>query len=125
MSYEAWGDNDDGDQFDAARDAGWLDPTDISPAMIDVMNERDRQHNEEGFTPEIDDAQYMGRLAQAGACYAMNAGARFCNQPPSGWPFAYKAWKPKNPRRDLVMAASLIIAEIERLDRAAKKDASQ
>jgi len=35
------------------------------------------------------------------------------------WPWAEKWWKPKNERRDLVKAAALILAEIERLDRAA------
>ena len=31
-------------------------------------------------------------------------------------------WKPKNPRRDLILAAALIVAEIERLDRLAKAE---
>lgn len=33
-------------------------------------------------------------------------------------------WQPKNPRRDLVRAAALIIAEIERIDRAEAKESS-
>jgi hypothetical protein len=36
-----------------------------------------------------------------------------------GWPWDLKWWKPTTPRRDLVKAAALIVAEIERLDRAA------
>lgn len=42
---------------------------------------------------------------------------------PDAWPttWAEDWWKPKNPRRDLVRAAALLIAEIERLDRAALK----
>ena len=34
------------------------------------------------------------------------------------WPWAASWWKPKNRRRDLVRAAALIVAEIERIDRA-------
>lgn len=33
------------------------------------------------------------------------------------WPWSREWWKPKNPRRDLVKAGALIVAEIERLDR--------
>jgi hypothetical protein len=35
----------------------------------------------------------------------------------SFWPFERSAWKPKSPRSDMVKAAALIVAEIERLDR--------
>lgn len=35
------------------------------------------------------------------------------------WPWSGEWWKPKDRRRDLVRAAALIVAEIERLDRAA------
>lgn len=38
--------------------------------------------------------------------------------PESFWPWEEEAWRPKNPRHDLVKAAALILAEIERLDRA-------
>jgi hypothetical protein len=37
------------------------------------------------------------------------------------WPWDRKWWKPKDRRRDLVRAGALILAEIERLDRAAAK----
>lgn len=41
------------------------------------------------------------------------------------WPWQRKWWKPKDPRRDLVRAGALIIAEIERIDRAAVASLSQ
>lgn len=85
--------------------------------LIDMMNERDRRVNEEGWTSEHDDAYPMGKLAQAGATYAKNAGVPFVNQPPHGWPFPREWWEPTNLRRDLVKAAALILAEIERFDR--------
>lgn len=37
--------------------------------------------------------------------------------PVCGKPWDEKWWKPKNPRRDLVKAGALILAEIERIDR--------
>ncbi|AKQ30008.1 TPA: hypothetical protein JI225_05075 [Acinetobacter baumannii] len=34
-------------------------------------------------------------------------------------------WKPKSPRQDLVRAAALLIAEIERLDREVKAESKE
>lgn len=118
MSYEAWGDNDDDDRFEAAREAGWIDPIDQSKALIDVMNERDRQHNEEGWSPDHDDTHTDGELARAAACYASPI-LPGPHDLPIGWPTEWDAgwWKPTTRRRDLVKAAALILAEIERLDR--------
>ncbi|CAA0096132.1 Uncharacterised protein [Starkeya nomas] len=127
MSYEAWGEPEDS-PFDAAIEAGWIDPTDLSKAVIDVMNERDRQWNKEGFTPEHDDSHTEAELALAAGSYCESAarpnllrrvaGAAFTVPRlwPRGWSLDW--WKPKNPRADLVRAAALIIAEIERIDRA-------
>ena len=119
MSREAWGDEEPGyGAFDAAIEAGWLDPVDQTRALIDVMNERDRQWNEEGWTPEHDDQHSGGELAIAGACYALAAsGAEAAGL--DWWPWSFKWWKPGDRRRDLVKAAALLLAEIERLDRAA------
>ena len=118
MSYEVFGDDDD-DSFDLASAAGWLPPDEMSPALMDVVQERIRQVSHEGWTAAHDDAYPMGKLAQAGATYAKNAGVPFVNQPPHGWPFPREWWKPTTPRRDLVKAAALILAEIEKMDRAA------
>ncbi|WP_171346570.1 hypothetical protein [Acinetobacter baumannii] len=40
-------------------------------------------------------------------------------------PFADTFWKPKSPRQDLVRAAALLIAEIERLDREVKAESKE
>ena len=133
MSYEVWGEPPDS-PFDAAMEAGWIDPIDISKATIDVMNERDRQCNEEGFLPTHDDKYVKGELPLAAACYVFQAGivtnlvseGRIKNnaedygttKTPELWPWDSVWWKPTSPRKDLVRAAALIIAEIERLDRA-------
>lgn len=91
-----------------------------SKAIQDVIDERQRQINEEGFDAEHDDNENEnGQLATAGACYAANA-ADFVwigGWPGEVWPWRRGWWKPSTPRRDLVKAAALIIAEIERLDR--------
>ena len=113
-----------------------------SPALADVISERARQCNEEGWTPEHDDQHDDGSLALAAACYAEGPGARIRVEivtddvsggrgdtpvwgkrkvlVPIMWPRSWSAkwWKPKDRRRDLVRAGALIVAEIERLDRA-------
>ncbi|HFJ2162820.1 TPA: hypothetical protein ACGTPM_002963 [Salmonella enterica] len=37
---------------------------------------------------------------------------------PESWPWAREYWKPSSPRRDQEKAAALILAEMERHDRA-------
>lgn len=132
MSYEAWGEPDDS-PFDAAAEAGWINPEDTSKAIIDVMNERDRQWNERGFTPELDDGYQDFELTKAAVSYAQRAAMSdgFRKQEeerdlvPHPWPWSRHSWKPKDRRSDLVRAAALIVAEIERLDRAEKRAQQQ
>lgn len=97
-------------------------------AIDDVIAERHRQQAVEGWTPEHDDQHKAGSLGRAGGFYALNAGAAMwygthdtsiCDAAPDGWPWEPERWKPTNARRDLVKAAALILAEIERIDRAA------
>ncbi len=87
----------------------------ITDAQRDVLAERRRQVEAEGWTPEHDDAHVKSELAQAAASYAL-AGIRFELPWPSSWDF--KWYKPATRRRNLVKAGALILAEIERLDRA-------
>ena len=85
----------------------------------EIAAERERQKSVEGWTEAHDDEHADGELARAAACYA-----RFAHYapalPPIGWPWELSAWKQKGARRDLVRAAALIVAEIERIDRAAR-----
>lgn len=98
-----------------------------SRAARDVLAERERQQSAEGWTPEHDDEHTDRSLAFAAASYAYNAAisheGRIWNTalPPTIWPQSWgaDAWKPKSRRRDLIRAAALMIAEIERLDRCA------
>ena len=88
----------------------------ITKAAADVLAERRRQIEREGWTPEHDDEHNAGEMARAAACYAL-----FNTAPtPTMWPRQWDAswWKPKDDRSNLVRAAALLLAEIERLDRA-------
>lgn len=104
-------------------------------SVIDeIAAERRRQIEVEGWTPEHDDEHLEGELAIAGGCYAIYGGGRrdltlrtksnstgFKGEVyvARGWPWDAAWWKPKDPRRDLIRAAALIVAEIERMDRKA------
>jgi Lar family restriction alleviation protein len=105
--------------------SSWNDRTPLhSRAARDVLDERARQIDEEGWTPEHDDRHAAGTLACAAACYSFAAfhDSYFRDDgSPVGWPWARQWWKPTNARRDLVKAGALILAEIERLDRAVAK----
>lgn len=86
--------------------------------LEDIRAERQRQQEVEGWTTAHDDDHWGGELALAAACYAAHAGGRYQDALPAIWPWRREWWKPKNARRDLVRAGALIVAEIERLDRA-------
>lgn len=100
---------------------------DLSNAAQDVLAEHKRQKSEEGWTEADDDMHTRGEMAGAAACYAMQAALDGIGTPwlahmvrttiRNLWPWSGHFWRPKTPRRDLVRAAALIIAEIERLDR--------
>ena len=93
----------------------------MSDAARDVLAERQRQISAEGWTPEHDDEHADGEMARAAACYARCAHVQMGAKaplPPNIWPWLEAWWKPSTPRRDLVKAGALILAEIERLDRA-------
>lgn len=92
----------------------------LTKAAVAVLAERRRQQEQEGFTPKHDDQIPNGHLALAGACYALSLAIPDPEgelRPPFGWPWSEERWKPTTPRLDLVKAAALILAEIERLDR--------
>jgi hypothetical protein len=91
-----------------------------------VAEERRRQVEDLGWSPEGDDKLTTGQLVRMGAGYALHstlyasagAGAPQPGSAPGFWPHDYAAFKPEDQRSDLIRAAALIVAEIERLDRA-------
>jgi len=98
-------------------------------ALEEIEAERSRQVRSEGWSTEHDDRHRGGELALAAACYAAPARI-FIAETVSGraydpytvyrdaWPWADEFWKPTERRRDLIKAAALILAEVERIDRA-------
>ncbi|QCP50189.1 hypothetical protein FAZ95_13970 [Trinickia violacea] len=90
----------------------------LTDAARDVLAERRRQVESEGWTARHDDSHKGGQMAAAGGCYALFTDAYpNVGDPPPDWPWAAKWWKPFEYRRDLVKAGALILAEIERIDR--------
>ncbi|WP_049850137.1 hypothetical protein [Trabulsiella odontotermitis] len=87
-------------------------------AIRDVIAERQRQVHVKGYSAEYDDHYKPGELARAGAAYALRT-ARPLFTVPAVYPWARYTFKFYDPRRSLVVAAALILAEIERTDRAA------
>ena len=100
----------------------------LSPAVQAVIAERFRQKEVEGWDEAHDDAHLPGELAQAGAAYALAMNSVVISKygtttPFNGrdiWPWTSDWWKAKDTRRNLVKAAALILAELEKFDRARK-----
>jgi hypothetical protein len=89
-------------------------------AAHDVLIERRRQVEAEGWKPEHDDEHDCGELEKAAACYALNAGGYVWQggiPDENLWKWDYSWWKPSTPRKDLVKATALLLAAIERRDR--------
>ena len=97
-------------------------------SVIDeIAAERDRQITKEGWSFDHDDEHVDGSLAAAASTYAWfgsfgdaerdatNKNVAVASLWPASW--SRRWFKPKSQRRDLIRAAALIIAEIERLDR--------
>lgn len=90
-----------------------------------ITEERQRQIEKEGWTPEHDDEHEEQELATAAAIYAMPSALREYKNPyhfvptPKLWPWHEGWWKPtpENRIRELQKAGALIAAEIDRLQR--------
>ena len=102
--------------------------------LAEIAAERRRQTEVEGWSPEHDDEHTDGSMADVAAAYAMtmvplqqvsNHPYRGVSWLPTFWPASWgkQWWKPKDRRRDLIRAAALLVAEIERLDRASRSPA--
>ena len=99
----------------------------LSDAARDVLTERRRQITTKGWDNVHDDAQRNDEIAAFAAVYAMPEVARDWPAKETGFGRTFAealtpfCWEPKfgDRRRDLVKAAALLVAEIERIDRAA------
>ncbi len=83
----------------------------------EIRAERERQQAVKGWTPDHDDEHRNGELAQMAACYAQSTIPKYSG-PYTVFPFDEGDKRYKHPaRKILIIAAALIVAEIERLDR--------
>lgn len=97
--------------------------------IADIVRERKRQVVVEGHTRLHDDQHDASEIANAAAAYCVSAALGIETPAPKTtqnysvlralWPWDAASFKPKTPRDDLVRAAALIVAEIERIDRTA------
>ncbi|HEY3983197.1 hypothetical protein [Cedecea sp.] len=93
-------------------------------AIRDVISERQRQRDQ-GRDDAHDDGYIDGVLALGGAAYAISGAGFNCvgsyrRRAKNLWPFPLETFNPAgnvNRRSDLVRAAAMIIAEIDRIDR--------
>lgn len=85
---------------------------------LEVLHERWRQVESEGWSTAHDDAYPAGELAHAAAAYACSDIPHDAGPPPAIWPWARAWWKPSTRRRNLIKACALLVSEIERIDRA-------
>ena len=108
----------------------------MSKIIEEIARERQRQIVSEGWTTKHDDSHIQGEMAMAAACYAAPVDIQAQWELPTAgnsldesqvfgptewrdaWPWSEEWRKPKSRRRDLIRAAALIVAEIDRLDRA-------
>lgn len=102
----------------------------VSQGAIDILEERQRQIEVEGYSEEHDDEHTNFALCRAGAAYSIAASGvwrgsgitSIMSKPiyfPKEWDFKPD---PVDQRKNLVKAAALILAEVERLDRKRDKN---
>ncbi|MBN0342982.1 hypothetical protein JTM32_34200, partial [Pseudomonas aeruginosa] len=100
----------------------------LPQAWLDVQAERRRQIEAKGYQQDSDDHYISYELSKAARTYiecswhALSNGKPFFDAP-SSWPWL-GGFKWSDGRRMLVKACALVLAEIERLDRALSSEGS-
>ena len=93
-----------------------VQPPVINPTAIvlwEVAREREHQVRDNYFTSGHDDQWTRGELVHAACCYA--------GMSLDVWPWPEEWFKSKGYRQDLIRALGLLVAEVERYDRAEDK----
>lgn len=123
---EAWDVNKATKRDFAIADIGkWPDRKAETSAGVlgEIGAERRRQIEVEGYDAAHDDAHSAGEIARGAAVYAAGGGVFKVNAlqvPQQVWPYQWE-YNPKDPRTNYVRAAAMLVAEIERMDRATAK----
>lgn len=103
---------------DCDGDGVYYSTPQATQAWRDVVAERQRQVTAEGWSISRDDNYVHRQLMWAAVTYCFSA-ANDRKYAERFWPWDNDWFKPTDERRDLVKAGALILAEIERIDRAA------
>ncbi|OES24474.1 hypothetical protein [Alteromonas macleodii] len=86
-----------------------------------ISEERQRQIDDEGYTPSSDDTYSQPELVDAAICYASRC-SDIDVDTVRDWPWNEEYWKPTDDKvKTLTKAGALIAAEIDRLQRQATK----
>lgn len=80
-----------------------------------ILNERQRQIEEEGFDAEHDQQHSAEEIRTAASCYLLATGPD--DPPPAEWPWSPTWWKPKDKLRNLIRAGALYLAAADREER--------
>jgi hypothetical protein len=91
------------------------------PVIVEIARERERQISGEGYNYGHDDAHHTGDIARLACMYANPTRDLVYAAMEKYWGDVSDWLKHKTRRRDLIRAAALIVAEIERLDRSEEK----
>lgn len=91
--------------------------------LLDVANEREHQIIDNGWTPEKDDAYFNGQLTAGGIACALLAGVPDMGKDQvdlaqAMWPFPPDKLKDKGRRQNLIRGIAMLVAEVEKIDRA-------
>lgn len=97
-----------------------IELTPRSTILAEFSSERGHQISVEGYDADHDDSHTQGEIALMAATYAALAG-RSSVAAMYAWPWdeAMPKSLTSEPRRLLIIAGALILAEVERIDRAA------
>lgn len=85
----------------------------LTQAERDLLAERHRQVEAEGYSLDHDAAHGTSELSLAAAAYALSSVHGFTAKSLSQWPWETSAFKPKHPYRDLERAGALVLAAME------------
>jgi hypothetical protein len=94
--------------------------------LTDIAAERQRQIKVEGYDHAHDDDHSGGDLGLAAMAYiscSLLGSHPSSDAVPGWWPWEKSSFRSKGRRQDLVRAAALVVAAIERLDRSAPDEA--
>lgn len=85
-----------------------------------VREERQKQINKHGYTPEHDDDHVDGEIADAAACYANTINSN--DELIPFWPWEHEYFKKEehDRKQQLIIACAMLMAEYERLERLEK-----